>query len=189
MRGLENERRDDQQKDAAHEVRAPAQGEPGAQQATRNIAHRDERGILPHDVAFTGEHQQGRKIAGHVDHFGAGRGMEKIKTKATDKQENQEIARARPEKSIVKTDQQAAANRQSPLGAAAQVRGMVMSQILALEGVEQYGQQNERQSLPKISRLDLCDEPGAAKRADKRCKGGGRHSGPRGLNPAHIRPH
>ncbi len=109
VRGLENERRDDQQKDAAHEVRAPAQGEPGAQQATRNIAHRDERGILPHDVAFTGEHQQGRKIAGHVDHFGAGRGMEKIKPKATDKQENQEIARARPEKSIVKTDQQAAA--------------------------------------------------------------------------------
>ena len=81
----------------------------GSRHTARHIGHRHGQHQVPPDV--TGEGKQGERceVAGGIEQLGAGRRMQKVKTRHTHQQKHKKAASAGTKKTIVKTN--AGANR------------------------------------------------------------------------------
>ncbi len=170
---LEDQRPHDEDENAAHEARAVLHRHVRAQHAAHHVGHRQRQREVPPHLALGREQDQRGDVGREVQQLGRGRGVQEVVAQQPHEQEHEETARSRTEESVVEPDRQTDQAGHAGFGGALEAWRMVLAEILARQGVEQHGQQDEGQDPAQEVHRHHGDRPRPGE-PSREARGGGR---------------
>ena len=145
------------------------QGHARTQPTAQHIGHGQIKRDVPPHMAFEGEQQQSRQVAGGVEHFGMGRRVQKVIAQHAHQGKHQKTAGAGAKKTVVKAQHQAQHGKGQRLGAARPTRCMVAPHVFARQGVDEHRQQHQGQGAAQKCGVDFRHRPRTQPSPDQGC--------------------